>query len=48
MTGERFWTGWVIDRTLYYLRVRNGTDYQMDYWLFTDNVYNPELGGDQD
>ncbi len=40
-TGERFWHGWVIDNELYYVQIRNGTDVQMDYWLFTDDVYGP-------
>lgn len=46
MTGERFWTGWLIDGELYYVRVRNGADGPIDYWLFTGNVYNPRLGSE--
>lgn len=44
LTGERFWDGWVIENGLYYVRVRNGTDTRMDYWLFSADVYGPELG----
>ena len=44
LTGERFWTGWVVDNDLYYVQIRNGTDVHMDYWLFTGDVYGPELG----
>ncbi len=43
-TGERFWKGWVVDNDLYYVQVRNGTKVNMDYWLFTDDIYGAELG----
>ena len=44
LTGERFWTGWVVDGDLYYLRVQNHTVEGLDYWLFTGDIYNPILG----
>ena len=44
LTGERFWHGWIIDNDLYLVQVRNGTDQKMDYWLYTGDVYRPELG----
>lgn len=44
VTGERLWSGWVIDNDLYYVQVRNGADVHMDYWLFTGDVVAPELG----
>lgn len=44
LTGERFWTGWLIDGELYYVRVRNGADGPIDYWLFSGDVYKPTLG----
>jgi hypothetical protein len=44
LTGERFWTGWVVDNDLYYVQIRNGTEVPIDYWLFTGDVYRPELG----
>jgi hypothetical protein len=44
LTGERFWGGWVVDNALYYVRLQNGTDAPVDYWLFTGDVYQPELG----
>ena len=44
LTGERFWTGWVTENSLYYVQIRNGTNVHIDYWLFTDDVYGPELG----
>ncbi len=45
LTGERVWSGWVIDSNLYYIQIRNGNDIQMDYWLFTGDIYNSNLGG---
>ncbi|MDM8529939.1 hypothetical protein QUF63_02120 [Anaerolineales bacterium HSG25] len=44
LTGERFWNGWVLDNVTYYVQIRNGTDIDMDYWLYTGDVYSPELG----
>ncbi len=43
-TGERVWKGWVVDNDRYYVQIRNGTDTHMDYWLYTGDVYGPELG----
>jgi len=43
-TGERFWSGWVVENDLYYVQIRNGTAVPIDYWLFTGDVYGPELG----
>lgn len=45
LTGERIWSGWVVDNDLYYIQIRNSADIHMDYWLFTGDVYHPELGG---
>ena len=44
LTGERFWSGWIIENEIYYVQIRNGADTHIDYWLFTDDVYGPELG----
>lgn len=44
LTGERFWHGWVLDNDTYYVQIRNGNDIHMDYWLYTGDVYSPELG----
>jgi hypothetical protein len=43
LTGERIWSGWLIEDDLYYIRVRNGADVPIDYWLFRGDVYNPRL-----
>ncbi len=44
LTGELLWSGWVVDSETYYIRVLNGADVSIDYWLFTDNVIAAELG----
>jgi hypothetical protein len=44
LTGERFWSGWIVDNEVYYVRIRNGTDIRMDYWLFTGDIYDSNLG----
>lgn len=44
LTGERFWSGWVVDNDLYFVRLRNSSDIHIDYWLFNGDVYRPELG----
>jgi hypothetical protein len=43
LTGERFWSGWVIDGDPYYVRMRNGAGVRMDYWLFIGDIYNARL-----
>lgn len=44
LTGARFWTGWVVDSDLYYIRISNSSNDFMDYWLFVGDIYNPALG----
>jgi hypothetical protein len=44
LTGERVWSGWIIEGEVYYVRIKNGAEIPMDYWLFTGDIYNPELG----
>ncbi len=43
-TGELLWSGWVLNDDTYYVRVFNGAEVSIDYWLFTDNVIGAELG----
>ncbi len=43
-TGERFWVGWVMEDVNYYVQIRNNSPIHMDYWLYTGDVYSPELG----
>ena len=43
-TGERFWQGWVNDNDLYLAQIRNGSDVCIDYYMYTGDVYSPELG----
>jgi hypothetical protein len=43
LTGERVWSGWLVENQPYYVQIRNGADVHMDYWLFKGDIYNPEL-----
>lgn len=42
-TGERFWTGWLVEGGLYYVRLHNANEIPIDYWLFTEDLYGPTL-----
>ncbi len=44
LTGERFWSGWVVNNEVYYVRIINGAKAHIDYWLFNGDVYHPTLG----
>lgn len=44
VTGERFWQGWIVEGESYLIRIRNGADVHMDYWLYPADVYQPALG----
>ncbi len=43
-TGERLWSGTLVDRDQYLVKVKNGTADVVDYYLFPDDVENAELG----
>lgn len=43
-TGEQIWAGTVMDGAPHYIRLTNGTGVHIDYWLFTGDVQNPNLG----
>lgn len=43
-TGELFWEGHLIDEARYYVKVANGSDTTIDFWLFTDEMPNVSLG----
>ncbi len=43
-TGTLFWDGWLVDGNEYRIRVRNSSDEIIHYWLFTDDIWNVELG----
>ena len=36
LTGERLWSGWLIDGRAYYVRLHNDGDAEIEYWLFFD------------
>ena len=44
VTGERLWAGPVLDGDTYYVRVLNGSENVIDYYLITNDVENTELG----
>ena len=37
-TAELTWTGWVLGGKTYYIQVENGSDFPVDYKLFTDQI----------
>jgi hypothetical protein len=43
-TGERLWSGTLVDGDRYLVKVKNGTTDVVDYYLFPDDVENAELG----
>lgn len=43
-TGERIWRGTVVKGDTYLMAVENGTDIEIEYWIFDGDIYNPELG----
>ena len=43
-TGERLWTGSLVDGDRYLIKVKNGTPDVVDYYLFPNDVENSELG----
>jgi len=46
-TGSRLWSGWLMQNLPVYVYVKNGSDKEIDYWLYqtgTNPIQNPELG----
>ncbi len=43
-TGERFWSGTVLRDETYLLAIENGSDIEIEYWLFDADVARPQLG----
>jgi hypothetical protein len=43
-TGELLWSGWLFDGETYYVKVRNGAEVPIDYWLFPGDIIRAELG----
>lgn len=43
-TGERLWSGSLVDGDRYLIKVKNGTPDVVDYYLFPGDVENAELG----
>ncbi len=43
-TGERLWSGSLVDGDRYLIKVKNGTADVVDYYLFPGDIENAELG----
>ncbi|MEM7033089.1 MAG: hypothetical protein AAF629_26290 [Chloroflexota bacterium] len=43
-TAEKVWNGWIPDNDTYLIRLRNNNADTINYWLFTSDVYNVDLG----
>ena len=43
-TGERLWSGSLVDGNRYLVKVKNGTSSVVDYYLFPGDIENAELG----
>lgn len=43
-TGERLWSGSLVDGNRYLVKVKNGTSSVIDYYLFPGDIENAELG----
>jgi len=42
-TGEQIWAGTIMDDAPHYIRLTNGANTPIDYWLFTGDIQNPNL-----
>ncbi len=47
-TGTRFWDGWLIDGNEYLIRIRNSSEEDIHYWLFTDDIWNVNLANPEE
>ncbi len=47
-TGTRFWDGWLIDGNDYYIRVRNFSEENIHFWLFTDDIWDVNLANPEE
>jgi hypothetical protein len=43
-TGERLWSGSLVDGDRYFVKVKNGSDDVVDYYLYPGDIENTELG----
>ncbi len=42
--GQRIWRGSVLMGDTYLMAVENGTDVEIDYWIFDQDIFDVELG----
>lgn len=48
MTGERIWRGNVLREEIYFLAIENGSDGEIDVWLYDQDIIHPLLGEAED
>lgn len=46
-TGERIWRGNLLRGSKYYLAIENGSDVDIDFWLYDQDISNPQLGSNE-
>lgn len=45
-TGERIWRGNILRDDKYYLAIENGSEVDIDFWLYDQDIINPQLGAE--
>ncbi|MCB0163462.1 MAG: hypothetical protein KDI79_04495 [Anaerolineae bacterium] len=48
LTGERLWRGNVLRGDSYFLAIENGSEGEIDFWLYDQDISNPLLGPTED
>jgi hypothetical protein len=43
LTGERLWHGHLVTGEVYMVRIANGSDAPIDYWLFPGDIIHPQF-----
>ena len=44
LTGERIWRGNILRGDNYFLAIENGSDVEIDFWLYDQDIIHPLLG----
>lgn len=48
LTGERIWRGNILRGDTYFLAIENGSDVEIDFWLYDQDIIHPLLGSTED
>lgn len=48
LTGERIWRGNILRGDTYFLAIENGSDVEIDFWLYDQDIVHPLLGSTED